>query len=338
MAKVKDIARLDCAGPADKMVRLVLRAQLRAMCRFRDKALDWKDPEGVHDMRVLSRRLRSAISDLKPYLRKATLPRLKLRAIANGLGDVRDEDVALIALEELKSKAKGAAAEGIEMLAEECRKRRKQARAALRSGIKKAAIVDFRKEFLAKLRAITLVFPKQSSSKEANDAPSLRNVGVEIIKARLKDFSIASPHLYLPFEIKDLHELRILAKRLRYAIELVAICWGEELEAIAKEIALLQTSLGELHDCDVWINSLGSRLKRTARKAKSDVDILKLREGAAWLLKHFARERMEHYRDALARWEQWQADGFLERLILILDRDLLPAKQTAKVHVSLNPS
>src|SRR6266496_2666532 len=107
MAKVKDIAGLDCSGPADNMVRLVLRAQLKAMCALRDKALDWKDPEGLHDMRVLSRRLRSAISDFKPYLRKASLPRLKLRAIANGLGDVRDQDVALVALEELKSKAKG---------------------------------------------------------------------------------------------------------------------------------------------------------------------------------------------------------------------------------------
>jgi len=333
MAKVKDIAGLDCAGPADKMVRLVLRAQLKAMCGRRDKAIDWKDPEGVHDMRVLSRRLRSAVSDFKPYVRKASLPRLKLRAIANSLGEVRDEDVALMALEELKSKAKGAAAEGIKMLAEEHRKRRKEARDRLKSHIRKAAIDDFRKEFSAKLRAIAIVFPKSSGDKEADDTSSFRNVGVEIIKERLKDLSVASPHLYLPFEIKDLHEVRILAKRLRYAIELFAVCWGEELKEIAKEISLLQNSLGELHDCDVWINNLGSRLKRTARQTKSDEDILKLREGAAWLLKHFARERMEHYRDALARWEQWQADGFLERLMLILDRDLLPAIHTSNVRL-----
>lgn len=327
MAKVKDIAGLDCAGPADKMVRLVLRAQLKAMCGLRDKALDWKDPEGVHDMRVLSRRLRSATSDFKPYVRKGTLPRLKLRAIANRLGDVRDEDVALIALEELKSKAKGAAAEGIEMLAEERRKRRKEARASLKSAIKKAAVDDCREEFLGKLRTISIVFPKKSPVKQADDDDvSFRNVGVEIIKARLKDFSAASLHLYLPFEINDLHELRILAKQLRYAIELFAACWNEELEAIAKEIALLQTSLGELHDCDVWISSLGARLRRAGRKA-SDQDYLKLREGAAWLLKHFARERMEHYRDALTRWQQWQSNEFLERLLLVLDRDLLPAKE-----------
>jgi len=337
MAKVKDMAGLDCSGPADNMVRLVLRAQLKAMCALRDKALDWKDPEGLHDMRVLSRRLRSAISDFKPYFRKTSLPRLKLRAIANGLRDVRDQDVALAALEELKSKAKGPAIEGIEMLAEERRKLRKEARTALKAAIKKIAVDDFRKEFLTKLRTITIIFPKKTRSKQTDDAaPSFRGIAIEVIKARLKDFSAESQYLYLPFEIKELHQLRILAKRLRYAIELFSVCWGTEVEEVAKEIALLQTSLGEMHDCDVWIDSLGVRLKRTARKPKSDEDNLQLREGAAWLLKHFARERMEHYRDALARWEQWQADGFLERLILILDRDLLPAKQTAKVHAWLS--
>ena len=339
MAKPKAVRGLDCSASAENMIRLVLRAQLNAMCKHRDKALDWKDPEGVHHMRVISRRLRSALTDFKPYLRKASLPRLKLRAIANSLGDVRDEDVALMALEELKTKAKGAAAEGIEMLAEESRKRRKHARAALKSGIKKADVEDFRKEFLAKLNTIAIVFPKTTRARKVDvGAPSFRSVGVEIIKARLKDFSAASLHLYRPFEIKELHELRILAKGLRYAIELFAVCWGEDLEAIAKEIALLQTSLGELHDCDVWIDSLGSSLKRTARRARNDQDNLKLREGAAWLLKHFARERMEHYRDALARWEQWQTDGFLAGLILILDRDLLPEKPTVKVHAQLNSS
>ena len=101
MAKAKRISGLDCSAPADKMVRLVLRAQLKAMCGLQDKALDWKDPEGVHDMRVLSRRLRSAVSDLRPYLGKASLPPIKLKAIANSLGDVRDEDVALMALERI---------------------------------------------------------------------------------------------------------------------------------------------------------------------------------------------------------------------------------------------
>jgi len=69
MAKAK-IRGLDCAAPAEKMIPVILRAQVKAMCALREKALNWKDPEGVHDMRVLSRRLRSTINDFRPYFRK----------------------------------------------------------------------------------------------------------------------------------------------------------------------------------------------------------------------------------------------------------------------------
>jgi hypothetical protein len=45
---------------------------------------------------------------------------------------------------------------------------------------------------------------------------------------------------------------------------------------------------------------------------------LQTRAGAGWLLKHFAAARTEHYRDAVTRWEQWQSDGFLERLATLM--------------------
>jgi hypothetical protein len=51
-----------------------------------------------------------------------------------------------------------------------------------------------------------------------------------------------------------------------------------------------------------------------------------MRAGATWLLKHFAGKRMQHYRDALARWEEWQADEFIERLQQLLDIDSSTAK------------
>lgn len=323
MAKFKPISGLDCSAPAEKMIPLVLRGQLRAMCGLREQALEWKDPEGVHDMRVLSRRLRSAINDFKPYLRMTGLPRQKLRAIADRLGDVRDQDVALMALDELKSKAKGATAHGIEILIEERKHKRKLARASLKSAIRKVAVDQFRRDFLMKLRATGSLVPRKAPAQPP--APpvvqSIKEVGAEVIQARLKDLVNASSCLYVPFEIKPLHELRILAKRLRYAVELFAVCWGEELTESAKEIALLQTSLGELHDCDVWIESLGVRLKRTTRKTRSDKDDMKLKQGATWLLRHFTHERTEHYRAALARWQKWQEEEFLDQLVAVLSRD-----------------
>lgn len=315
MAKAK-IRGLDCSAPADKMIPLVLRAQVNAMCHHREAALNWKDPEGVHDMRVLSRRLRSSINDFRPYLRKGSLPRPKLRTIADRLGEVRDVDVALIALQQLRQKAKGAAADGIKLLAAELRARRTAARATLTNALQENAIENFRKEFLAKLRVMLIVVPSepQTETYASPLAVSFRSLGSDIISARLKDFVTASSCLYMPYQIKKLHELRILAKRLRYSIELFALCWGEEMEAMAKEVAQMQTSLGELHDCDTWIQQLGARLKRSARNVAVEPTGLQTRAGATWLLKHFAATRTEHYRDAVSRWEQWQAEGFLEQI------------------------
>jgi CHAD domain-containing protein len=321
MAKAK-IRGLDCAAPADQMIRLVLRAHVNTMCRHRDPALKWRDPEGVHDMRVLSRRLRSALNDFKPYFRKGTLPRPKLRALADALGNVRDEDVALMALHELKSHAKGAAAEGITLLIDERKQRRTSARTDLKTAIDEPSIEGFRKDFIAKLQAMTIGTPIRSVDPAAAQIViPFGELGTLIIKARLKEFVAAASFLFQPYKVKQLHELRILAKRLRYSMELFARCGDKELASMAKEVAHMQTALGELHDCDVWISDLGTRLRRLSRKTATELNDEKLRAGAMWLLKHFAAERMDHYCEALARWEQWQSTGFLEKVGKHLDGD-----------------
>src|SRR5258708_35338635 len=113
------------------------------MCALRDRALDWNDPEGVHDMRVASRRLRSALADFKPDLRCGTLPRGRLKMIAAALGTVRDEDVSLLALESLKTKVAEQIAQGIEAIADERRRRRLNNSAVIGQTIVNAVVSEF---------------------------------------------------------------------------------------------------------------------------------------------------------------------------------------------------
>ena len=115
-----------------------------------------------------------------------------------------------------------------------------------------------------------------------------------------------------------------MAKRLRYAVELFLPCWGDEFKKAAEEIAHFQTSLGELHDCDVWIVSLGSRLQKDALEADASLDPWRNNEALVWLLRRFVSERTKHYCDALARWRKWETEGFLERLKAMLDADFTP--------------
>lgn len=318
MAKHNRFPGLDCAAPAADMVRLVLRAQVKSLCRLQPKALNWNDPEGVHDMRVVSRRLRSALTDFKPYMRGFALPQLQLKSIADALGDVRDEDVALSALDQLANKAKGAAAEGIQLIADEHRKRQKNARAKLKTAIKSATLENFQNEFYANLKVFRIVAAKNSDTRRNNGVTAFRDVGGEIILARIEELNDTSPHLYSPFQIKELHELRILAKRLRYAIELFADCWPASAD-IAKEVALLQTSLGELHDCDVWLDNLGTRLRQMARRGQRDEPTTQIKAGAVALIREFARVRTERYRESLTRWQHWETDGLLEQFRAALE-------------------
>ncbi len=316
----KRVSGLDCAAPADQMIQTALHAQLAAMCALRRKALDWSDPEGVHDMRVLSRRLRSAISDFEPHLRKPALPIAKLKTIAKSLGAVRDEDVAIAALEKLKASAHGEVPEGIEVFIEERKLLREGARKALNKAIRRSAVGELREEFEGRLQNIAVVLKKSTRRNMPQVAPTFGRIGTKVVTARLKEFRTASPHIFFPFENTELHELRILAKRLRYALDLFDCCGGEDIKAAAKEIALLQTSLGELHDCDVWIGNLGTRLRKASSRDKNDHVHEPTNVAASWLLKHFARERTEHYRDALGRWQQWESERFLKGLASRISR------------------
>jgi CHAD domain-containing protein len=52
------------------------------------------------------------------------------------------------------------------------------------------------------------------------------------------------------------HDMRIAAKRLRYVLEIFAPCLGEEAEAARGAAKRLQSTLGNLHDCDLMLTKV----------------------------------------------------------------------------------
>lgn len=334
MAKAEAIEELDCDARINDGALLVLSARLREMCALRERALDFTDIEGVHDMRVASRRLRSALRDFAPYLRKKAIPQRRLKVLADTLGLVRDEDVAIEALEKLKGKASEQVAPGIEKLIDERSWRRVSARESLQGIVAEDSLAAMQEKYLARfaraLRPDDVVNGKGQI--RLVQVASFRQAGREIILARFAELQDLSSSLYHPFEVDRLHRMRIAAKRLRYAIELFSTCWGKPLLQTAKEIAELQSSLGELHDCDVWITDLGARLDTRGREQKKNEAEAsgtdgRTREAAVWLLGHFVKERARHFQAALARWNKWEGAAFPERL----KNNLADAGQAAEV-------
>jgi CHAD domain-containing protein len=304
MAKAKRIKGLNCKLVASAGIKLVLVTRFDELCSFQSTALDWTDPEGVHSMRVASRRLRSALRDFMPYLRKRPLaPVLKqLRSIADALGEVRDQDVAIAALEEMVSKAPAAVAPGLKPFVEARKQVREQARDELQAILESSELKQLESEFVAGVDEAT-------ATRAGSPAITFLTMSREVILERLQEFEALSNGLLNPFEIETLHEMRIAAKRLRYAIELFQQCWGRALSGYAKRIARIQGALGDLHDCDVWIESLGKHIIN-ARKHKQQDQVAAL----MWLLSHLVKLRTKHLRQAFARSREWETHEGSEKL------------------------
>jgi CHAD domain-containing protein len=325
MAKAKKITGIDCNGAATEAVPLVLGPRLEEMYLLRKAALNFKDPEGVHDMRVASRRVRSALRDFAPHLRKTQIaPSTKhLKEIADKLGVVRDHDVAIIALEKLQKKANKEISSGLQGIIDDQKAGLDTARKELVQALNYKKLSQLKRNFLRTVENATVpraaTKTPTSGTTTLNSGPSYKVFARSTLIKRLKELEALSPCLYEPQKVKPLHDMRISAKRLRYAMELFAACWGDQLGLFSHQVARMQSSLGELHDCDLWIEHFGRRLSRLKRKASSErATSQDERDAMIWLLSHFSRLRTKHFRTALARWYEWEEKDSCNRLTAIL--------------------
>ena len=293
MAKAKRIKGIDCNGPASSGIKLVLTTRFGELYDFRDAALDWSDPEGVHSMRVASRRLRSALRDFVPHLSKQTPPAIQkqLKEIADALGEVRDHDVAIKAWEKIK--APDDLSPALKDFIDARKERRDEAREELRAILEKCRIRDFETAFIAAAEKFA----------PAARQPTYMKMSRTIILNLLKEFETLSSGLFKPLDVDSLHDMRIAAKRLRYSLELFQPCWGKEFGSYAKRAARIQSALGELHDCDVWIESLGEQIGEV-RKNKQDEQLTAF----VWLMNHFMKLRTKHLHQAFSRWRDWEKE------------------------------
>jgi CHAD domain-containing protein len=301
MAEANEIDGLECSADALVWAAEVLRVRFEEIVSLRGAALDSDDAEAVHDMRVATRRLRSALRDFAPLWRKRPLKNVNqdLKKLADSLGAARDEDVAIAALAKLRKKSTDKAVKtGIGKLIDERREKRERAQADLTKTLAAAAIDDLQKRFYAAL--------EETAQKKTNArAISFTDAGRDVVLKSLREFCDLSPSLYAPHEIKKLHKLRIAAKRLRYAIELFTACWGERIAPFAQEVSKMQTYLGEVHDADIRIASFSERLFE---------DDAKISTTNLWLLSRFIKLRAKNYRNAIELWSEWQTERFIEKL------------------------
>ncbi len=127
----------------------------------------------------------------------------------------------------------------------------------------------------------------------------LRPNAARIVRTRLNELRGFADEALAPDASAAQHNMRIAAKRLRYVLEVVGPCIGEEAKAARDAAKQLQSVLGDLHDCDLMLPKV----------EQIDSAVARLRE---------RRERLFH--EFVELWRAEARNGTWAALELVLSR------------------
>ena len=252
------------AGSAGAALQDHLRAQ-RDRLLAGDPLVRRDEPDAVHQMRVCSRQLRSALATFRPLLAGGEVEALRaeLGWLGELLGAARDAEVARALLAEL------VAAEPAELVVGPVGRRLDDDRARAYRAAHDQALAE-----LDSPRYFRLL----DTLDDLADAPELTSAAAdratEVLPDRVRHDWVRLRRAYRaarstpPGSRRDehLHEARKAAKRLRYAAEAASPAVGRPARRYAQAVKDLQTLLGDHHDCV----ELRAMLGRVAGEAQLD--------------------------------------------------------------------
>ena len=123
MAKARDIPGLQADLPFREAASLAVGTRADEVWDHEHRVLDTGDIEGVHDMRVATRRLRAVMEIFEPCFPKKRHRKAlrEVKGLADTLGERRDPDVMIERLRAVEADLTREDAPGIESLVEELR-------------------------------------------------------------------------------------------------------------------------------------------------------------------------------------------------------------------------
>ena len=284
----------------DEALARVLAACFRHWTANESAALDGRDPEGIHQMRVGLRRLRSALSVFGPLLPADALAWLELEAnhVLGMLGRARDLDVFL---DELLSPVVG------EFPGEECL-------AALRRAAERERVEGYERAGSAivspRYTEFVLRFGgwlegrrwRTGDTVGALDRP-LAAYADELLEKRHRK-TLGLGRRFETLTVERRHRVRIALKKLRYTSEFFeSLHPGRRTGRYVKSLSRLQDGLGHLNDVAV-----ARRLvEELANRSASPGDRATLQRAAGLLIGWYARGVVDTEPETVASWKAFRA-------------------------------
>jgi CHAD domain-containing protein len=267
--------------------------------------------EDIHDLRVASRRIRTALDIFRQFLpsKKNKVWEHSIRKLTKSFGNARDLDVQLNFIKSFFQKNDDPILRpGGRRLLLRLNQRRENLKQLLQQTLN-----DLDKDLTLQKMAEALQSPSAEPNLPSVNKSSLYLLSFNTINKRLDDFLFYEIYLPYPEHVKELHLMRIAAKQLRYTLEIFALLYKDQLKKPLDVIRQVQTNLGEIRDCDVWLNYLPLFLEKERTRVNkyfgNSRPFNRLMPGVQKLQDNRLSERLSLYNTFVQNWKKWyQAD------------------------------
>jgi len=290
-----------------------------------------QDIEYLHRLRVAARRLRIALPLLahcypeKKYQKWTS----EIKKTAGMLGEARDLDVQIEFLKKYRKqvaqreKLPGTVPTtpdhpldgAIRYLLGGVRNRRTNLQKYVISSLR-----NFEKQHIIEEIQVAIV-QRLSPTGKRSKKPSMRGIppmAADHLGREVRDLLSYEPWVQFPEAVAEHHAMRIAAKKLRYTMELYAPLYRLGLRKHTRRIAKLQQILGDLHDCDVWIDNVTRIVLRERSRERKPSDLQRPSPetvtGFTMFQHDREKERKAVYRQFVRYWTQLRQSGFFEDL------------------------
>jgi CHAD domain-containing protein len=301
MADGKWIRDLTAETPVADAARRVLAARLQVMRDFLPLAVRQagQEPKHIHQLRVGTRRATASLDIFAPCLPRTAYKRAKnvLRDIRRAAGEARDWDVFLATLRGKHQRPTPQSSPGLDFLTGYALAQRVVAQAHLNEVGK-----DHPFAFERLLAETVAAVHKPATA----NVRTLVELARRLLIGLLREFEQAAAGN--PKDYQHLHKVRILGKRLRYAMEVFADCFAPPFrEQLYPNVEAMQEILGNANDSHVACGRLDA-LRANVRTLLPN-EWKRLKPSIDGLLRYH-RERLPRERQRFLEWRgQWRQSG-----------------------------
>jgi CHAD domain-containing protein len=290
-----------------------------------------QDIEHIHRMRVASRRLRAALPLFASCFPEKRYRRWmqEIQKITRALGDARDTDVQIAFITRLIKKREAGLQNknpeigspiwlksDVEMiLVLQLQKKRSKLQTAVVSDLEKletSGIIDeMRTFFHTQIKGV---------KRTRNKSPpyGIPPMAAARISRRLNSLLSYEQWVHNPAAVAEHHAMRIAAKKLRYTMDVYAPLYRFGLKKYLFRIKKIQAILGDLHDCDVWIDIVMVMLMKERSRFPVKDSAKNKQTSRVKGYEHFLSERQKErkrlYRMYVRYWESLGRSGIWDDL------------------------